>query len=459
MTKLKVRTPADLISAVPYLIGFHPENSLVVAAVKGSHLAFVARIDLPEPGVPELEARAPILHLATLVAEQQPEGITLIGYGRPARVTPSLLDLSSALTKAGLRIVDEFRVADGRYWSFLCTKASCCPEEGTPCDPPDSVLAAEATYAGAVALPSRSDLEAQLAPVTGDQREGMNEAQTRALDRLVKLIPSEDDVARPSAEPEPIGPLLSGRRMSRCKPEVLRAGRVAVREAERRYRSGGRLTNDEVAWLGLLLVATDVRDYAWVRMGTDDWQVAFWSDVVRRVEPEYVAPPASLLAFIAWRTGRSALASIAVDRALEADRDYALAHMINAALFSAIPPSAVDGWPTPIGGWESLSGETSPGEGGVQSRCTSNGTADDSAEVKELGAPGAAGVEGAGTPGAAAVQKDSAPGSGEEEAGARSTIELKRPGRRGVAKGKAGGRPGVRDAGRSKRPPFPHHRA
>ncbi|GGQ45310.1 DUF4192 family protein [Couchioplanes azureus] len=342
MTKLKVRTPADLIAAVPFLIGFHPADSLVVAAVTGAKLAFAARIDLPEPGIPDLEARAPVLHLAALVAEQRPESIALIGYGDSDRVTPSLRHLSHALSRAGLRIVDEFRVADGRYWSYRCIKQRCCPQDGRLCHPPDSVVAAEATFAGAVALPSRRDLEAQLAPVTGADREAMDAADERALTNLLDLLrqePAQDDGGTASEAED------------RCRSErlILRAGRAAVRSAERRYRSGGRLSDDEVAWLGHLLTSVPVRDYAWIRSGMDDWQISLWSDVVRRVNPQRVPAPASLLSFIAWRTNRAALAAVAVERALEVDPHYSLAETMNATLYSAVPPSTVAGWPTPTG--------------------------------------------------------------------------------------------------------------
>ncbi|MEV6598957.1 DUF4192 domain-containing protein [Actinoplanes sp. NPDC051346] len=359
MTKLKVRTPAELIAAVPFLIGFHPTDSLVVAAVKDAKLAFAARIDLPEPGVPDLEARAPVLHLATLIVEQCPEAIALIGYGRSDRVTPSLLHLSDALKKAGVRIIDEFRVAGGRYWSYLCTNPTCCPEDGRPCDPPDSVLATEATFAGAVALPSRKDLEAQLAPVTGVERAAMDSADDRAMARLLDLLRQEPaqeggpaapveegDVAAPAEEG---GAAAPADERSRCERLMLRAGRTAIRSAERRYRSGGRLSDEEVAWLGYLLTSLPVRDYAWIRSGTDDWQVALWSDMVRRVAPGRVPAPASLLAFIAWRAGMGALSAIAVERALEADQHYSLAVTMNATLYSAVSPSVVAGWPTPTG--------------------------------------------------------------------------------------------------------------
>ncbi|MFI5495508.1 DUF4192 domain-containing protein [Actinoplanes sp. NPDC051859] len=364
MTKLKVRTPADLIAAVPFLLGFHPSESLVVAAVRDARLAFAARIDLPDLGLSHIEARAPVLHLASRIVEQKPEAITLIGYGDSTRVTPSLLRLSHALADAGVRIMDEFRVADGRFWSYLCADRTCCPEEGRPCHSADSVLAAEATFAGAVALPSRADVVSQLAPLGGAARAAMDAADERARARLHALIepaatPTEPShevnaVERTIARPAETGwatttPVSSTKGLHRSERLALRAGRIAVRSAEHRYRSGGRLTDDEVAWLGYLLAFLPVRDYAWIRSGTDDWQVALWSDVVRRVHPERVSAPASLLAFITWRAGQGALAAIAVERALDADPQYSLAQTMNATLFRAISPSVLSGWPTPNG--------------------------------------------------------------------------------------------------------------
>ncbi|PSK63096.1 hypothetical protein B0E53_04965 [Micromonospora sp. MH33] len=72
-----------------------------------------------------------------------------------------------------------------------------------------------------------------------------------------------------------------------------------------------------------------------------------WSDITRRAHPTLAAGPASLLAFAAWRCGNGALASVAVDRALAADPDYSLAHLIDQALRAGLPPSVLNGWPQP----------------------------------------------------------------------------------------------------------------
>jgi hypothetical protein len=130
---------------------------------------------------------------------------------------------------------------------------------------------------------------------------------------------------------------------------VRSVGRTAIREAERCYSSGGRLTDDDAAWLGVLLLHIPVRDYAWTRTRTHEWELALWSDLTRRVEARYVPAPASLLAFVAWRMGLGPLASVAVERALDQKLDYPLANLVQGALITGLPPSVLDGWPAMAG--------------------------------------------------------------------------------------------------------------
>ncbi|HEX6075419.1 MAG TPA: DUF4192 family protein, partial [Micromonosporaceae bacterium] len=49
---LRLRSASDLLAAVPYLIGFHPSDSLVLVGFGDRMVRFLARADLPEPGDP-----------------------------------------------------------------------------------------------------------------------------------------------------------------------------------------------------------------------------------------------------------------------------------------------------------------------------------------------------------------------------------------------------------------------
>src|SRR6476620_10023814 len=46
--RLKVRRTEDLLAIVPYLLGFPPEESLVIVLVAGGRVALTARLDLPD---------------------------------------------------------------------------------------------------------------------------------------------------------------------------------------------------------------------------------------------------------------------------------------------------------------------------------------------------------------------------------------------------------------------------
>ncbi|MFI6758156.1 DUF4192 domain-containing protein [Micromonospora sp. NPDC050417] len=327
--RLTVRSTADLISAVPYLLGFHPADSLVLLAMRDTRIVFVARGDLPEPGDPAALRQA-AEYLTAVIRRQGAQAVTILGYGPADRVTPAVDQLEAVTQLAGLMVFDALRVTDGRYWSYRCDEPGCCPPEGTPFDPATSVVAAAATFAGHVALPDRAALTGQVAPVGGTERMAMGLATSRARERLADLLAT-------AAPGDPTG-LRS----------IRAAGTDAVRRAEGRHRARQPLRDDEVAWLCVLLTHLDVRDHAWERIGADDWQVALWTDVLRRAEPGLAAAPGGLLAFAAWRVGNGALAAVAVERALADDPGYSMAQLMADVLNGGLSPSALaESWAGP----------------------------------------------------------------------------------------------------------------
>jgi Domain of unknown function (DUF4192) len=322
MSNLSLRCPADLVIAVPYLLGFHPSDSVVVLGLRDRQLLFAARGDLDAPaGFPQ--------YITSVVMRQDVNSVAVVGYGPADRVEGPVREVSAALDGHGMPVVEALRVADGRYWSFVCENPECCPPEGTPFDPAASPIAVAATLAGQVVLPDREALVRKIAPVGGPTRESMRQATERATGRLIDLVSEARQ-----------GDLLGGRM-------VRKAGESAVREAMRRHRAGGGLTDDEVAWLTVLLAHLPVRDFAWEHVGVEDWHTELWSDVLRRAQPDLVPAPASLLAYAAWRCGHGALAHAALDRARRADPHYSMAVLMDDVLARGIPPSTLDDFPVP----------------------------------------------------------------------------------------------------------------
>ncbi|MBU6264547.1 MAG: DUF4192 family protein, partial [Actinomycetales bacterium] len=70
-----VKTPHDLLAAVPFLIGYHPTDSLVLISVKSDSLEMAMRVDFPinpPEGAYQL--------LASHLKRDHAEGALLVAY-------------------------------------------------------------------------------------------------------------------------------------------------------------------------------------------------------------------------------------------------------------------------------------------------------------------------------------------------------------------------------------------
>lgn len=320
---LSISSPADLLTAVPYLLGFHPADSLVIVGLTHTLVAVAGRADLPAPA----DAPGWAIDIAAsqirMLRNAAATRAIAVGYGPAATVTPVMDIMIPQLAAAGFAVFDALRVTDGRYFSYLCDEPACCPVDGMPFDPHHSDLTMHAIVAGWHALPDRAALVASVAPTGGATRAAVARATARARAHRRALIREAGQAG------------------------LIRAGDDMVRTTFARYADGHVLADDELAWLTVLLSTPAIRDAAWRATDNLPWHVDLWADVTRRAHPPLVAPPASLLAFAAWRCGDGALACVAVDRALAADPGYTLAQLIDEALRAGLPPSVLDDWPNP----------------------------------------------------------------------------------------------------------------
>ncbi|HEX6077661.1 MAG TPA: DUF4192 domain-containing protein, partial [Micromonosporaceae bacterium] len=314
-----LRSASDLLAAVPYLIGFHPSDSLVLVGFGDRMVRFLARADLPEPGDPE-----PVRQLAEIAGRQAIEETALVGYGPPARVDAAILDLCVALEEAQLPVREALRVTDDRYWSYLCQDPACCPADGTPFQVASSPIAASAVVAGCVALPDRAALERQVEPIQGAEREAFAVATAHADRRIRKALMSGDQAS--------------------IRNRLVRGGERLLDRALDSYPTGKRLADATAAWLSVLLLVDEFVSLAWQRVAaaTGSAHVALWGDLTRRAEPAYLPVVATLLGYAAWRTGDGALAGIAVQRALRIDPEYRPARVMDTLLTTGTPPDAVE---------------------------------------------------------------------------------------------------------------------
>ena len=324
---VRVGSPASLLALVPNLLGFAPTSCVVVIGAEPprGRVRLTMRFDLP--ATPDAEVADEIAEHAidVLTAQGFRHGVA-VGYGPGVLVTPVADALRSRAAQVGFHLADVLRAHEGRYWSYLCTDPACCPPDGVPYDVAGHPVTAAFSEAGAPpVLASREELAATVSALDGEAGGSMTQATLHAQERADRLV----------ATATSSGGTAAARRL------IATAGLDAAREAVDAYRAGSELSSDnDAAWLLLLLRDLRVRDDAWSRMDPDHQEahLRLWTDLTRRARPGYVAAPASLLAFVAWQHGNGVLANIALDRALADTPRYPMAQLLREVIDSGVPP-------------------------------------------------------------------------------------------------------------------------
>lgn len=329
-TTLRISSPADLLALVPCVLGFHPEDSLVLVVLAGEGGSNLhARVDLT-PDEPAM--RAGVASLMTAVRRSEATLVALIAYTDDPVLADDALDLLfDELIDEGVDWPFVIR-ADGSRWYDLECDDDCCPPSGRPYDLTTHPITAQSVLDGQVTFRNRVALADSLIGTDTDDMEAVAEAADEAMRRFR------------AAASHPLG---------MEEPEGARRHMVGegywVRDRVRRFLASQEpLDVDDAGRMAVALVNIQVRDVAWSEMTRENaaTHVELWRGLVRRVPLDLVAAPAALLGFAAWLAGNGALAWCAVERCQESEPDYNLAGLLSQALAAAVAPST---WtPVPI---------------------------------------------------------------------------------------------------------------
>lgn len=325
--------PAEALNVVAYLLGSHPNDSIVVLATEARCPVLVDRLDLPNGGPDQDQYTGAAQEMAHRLTAHHGNAAILIGYGPAAPVSAAIDVTRAALTAANITIEDALRVEDGRWWSLTCPHPACCPPQGTPFDTNPSVAAKPTTTTAPVALPNLATVE-ELAPTTGDARRAFAAATAVAVRRMLR-------VAGWTAPEHIISAATSDAWMDTPQGRsVLGIGVEWLTETLDTYRSGRILDDYPAAQLTVYLTIPEVLFTAIRRTTADDWQIRMWTDLVRRTEPDFTTGPAIALAFTALHDGNRVLAEGALRRALDTEPDSGLAQLLLHLVRRGIDPAA-----------------------------------------------------------------------------------------------------------------------
>ena len=311
--------PGALIAALPAVLGFVPEKSLVLVSIQDGHIGAVMRVDLCAALDDELE------RLARMVAAPRPAAVIGVIVDADGAICPMCnedhrrlgegLQASLAAYRIDLwavHIVD--RVQRGGRWH--CVDG--CGSQGEVEDPTTSPLTVAAVVDGRRLYGTRADLQ-----------------------RVIEI----DDPLRSEALAGLIGELEDTRcaEPAEDRTDRARCGVRAAITAANRVATGDQLSDRELAEVGHALTNLTVRDtlYA-LAVGRYAYEAeSLWTVLARRLPQPWRVEALVLVAFSAYARGDGPLAGISLEEAMRCDPAHRMAGMLDRALQAGMRPEQI----------------------------------------------------------------------------------------------------------------------
>jgi len=317
-TATELNSPHDLLAAVPFMVGYHPQDSLVAMALREDKVVMAMRVDFPDDESIEAISKTIALHL---VREKASEAI-IVGY-LPTSITSSdpLLVVRECISGYSIIVKECIEVRGDRFRSSLCADLECCPPEGNLVpELSDSRVTAEQVAAGnPLPFLDLDEMKRSIAATPTDKE-------------LLKAIKT---IAEIDYESDQVNSLQ-------------REGANAINQISLAFiRDGVVLDKALIALVLVRLHDLQVRDYAmgfsqegFTSEKSDDQLWDMWRWLLRIAPKGYVSPVAVIFATSSYERGDGALAQRALDRAFEDSPKYQMAKLLRRTFAAGWPPSA-----------------------------------------------------------------------------------------------------------------------
>lgn len=306
---VRIHSPEELAACAPYLLGFHPTDSIVLLGIRGKALGPILRVDIP-----------PRRHLGAIIEQcftslsPHSDAVVLVVYGsdtdhqRIAAVAAELaprFGLAISLTCAADQISDSVVPAWTRDY-----------------------LEQELVAKGRAVLGSRDELVDSIAGPTGDQAE---QTLARFAVRCAAVVRST----------ELAGPQFYRQQQLRIGREIL-----AVVEDHFHPRTGVPVDYalDLAAAVGQHVLVRDALIGDLLALTPDDRQrwLPILVSVVSQLPDELAVDLLAILGALAYRCGEGALARCALDRGEQIDPLHRLTELFHNIITAGLPPTELD---------------------------------------------------------------------------------------------------------------------
>ena len=304
-----IRTPQELLDAIPPLIGFWPSDSLVAVVVRNKLIYVTARLDIAALETPEgVRWLAERLTHGPDGKKLAGIGVFLVGYtpassaehGERTRVQSAVLDMCQELGS----LTKEALIVDGDAWWRIDEKL-----EGPGHQLPKKGRMSRILTHDSPVMGSREELASSIAAPIGEKEDEMLEAVIDSLD----LIPEED-------------PPLAGKRIVSLMDE---------------WSQGRTLTDAEYLSAVMTVTMGEARDEIWriLTRAKAKQYLPFWTQAMARTPKGVRTAALCVTGIIAWISGEGALMNICLEEAEATDPEYPLVDMLSEISFGALPPS------------------------------------------------------------------------------------------------------------------------
>ncbi|MDR1387752.1 MAG: DUF4192 domain-containing protein [Propionibacteriaceae bacterium] len=298
---LVVRQPGDLVTLLPYLLGFEPADSLVLLVLRDQEVHLTVRFDLATAIDRPDTVGDFLIDVQGSVAPSAIRACAVVYAPRPAAAAAW-----RAVAPALAGWIDLALSVDGRRW----WPADAPPGQPGRLKPRHSPLEAAAVWSGLSVADSRQAL----------------------ADRLAAPVSEREDE-------------LLGLRLEAMAELAEWSGAAAVdwlNALVARTGQGQPLSDQDCLRAGLLIEQAEVRDQLWRGLDVDGApaQVRLWSEVVRRCVAGQRVLPLCVLAIVAWQAGQGALLSICHEQAAALDPGFPLVGLLDTIRDQRLPPAS-----------------------------------------------------------------------------------------------------------------------
>lgn len=355
--KVVLHGPAELADALPFLMGYHPTDSVVLLALHGERGRFGGRlrVGLPSPQDPSewpdlARQLADCLVTGSLRRGSPPSAIVAFLCQDPRagerssevmeRLRPLAQQLRIACGELDVPVIEALCVSAGRWWSYCRPEsdgAAQASDEGVRvAEPGGSAIAAAAAYNGIPMPAPLRDLESRLQPA-----EPRDPAHETALDlACARLVPRMLDRSA--------GPSVTERTVELARGALdAFASAPLINDAVRSDRRDDELLDHNQAAemiLGLQDHAARDRVVEWSEPATAGAAIRLWRALARRCAGPYAEHAAALLAltgWVAWCSGDEAEARVALCTALDLEPHCSFARLLQHAVSQGLDPDVV----------------------------------------------------------------------------------------------------------------------